>query len=178
MTCRRLKLGTVILGFVVLAVLGYTKRENRSPPAASTPGSLPPSSTTAPQLRAPRQCVRVIDGDTVELEGGERVRLIGVNTPESVDPRRPVERFGQEASAFTRRLAEGKAVRLEYDAEARDPYGRTLAYIYLPDGRLLNAEIIREGYGFAYTRFPYRRMQEFVGLEREAREQGRGLWAP
>ena len=120
----------------------------------------------------------MIDGDTIELEGGERVRLIGVNTPETVDPRRPVERFGKEASAFTRRLAEGKAVRLEYDSETRDPYGRTLAYIYLPDGTLLNAEIIRQGYGFAYTRFAYRREQEFVGLEREAREQERGLWAP
>jgi micrococcal nuclease len=119
----------------------------------------------------------VIDGDTVELEGGERVRLIGVNTPESVDPRRPVERFGKEAFEFTRRLAEGKALRLEYDAETRDQYGRTLAYIYLPDGTLLNAEIIRQGYGFAYTRFPYRRTQEFVALEREAREHGRGLWA-
>ena len=178
MTRRRLKLGSALLGLVLVAVLGYTRRDAPLPPVDSTPASFPPASPTAPQLTAPRQCVRVIDGDTIELEGGERVRLIGVNTPESVDPRRPVERFGKEASAFTRRLAEGKAVRLEYDSETRDPYGRTLAYIYLPDGTLLNAEIIRQGYGFAYTRFPYRRVQEFVGLEREAREQERGLWAP
>lgn len=121
-------------------------------------------------------CIRVIDGDTVELDGGDRVRLIGVNTPESVDPRRPVERFGKEASAFTRRLAEGQSVRLEYGEETRDRYGRKLAYIYLPDGSLLNAEIIRQGYGFATTRFPHRHLEEFVELEREAREQGRGLW--
>ncbi len=119
----------------------------------------------------------MIDGDTLELEGGERVRLIGVNSPESVDPRRPAERFGKEAAEFTRGLAEGNWVRLEYDEEARDQFGRTLAYIYLPDGTLLNAELIRQGYGAAYTRFAYRRQREFVLLEREAREQGRGLWA-
>jgi len=118
-----------------------------------------------------------VDGDTLELDGGERVRLIGVNTPESVDPRRPVEYFGHQAAAFTRRLAEGKAVRLEYDEDTRDQFDRTLAYVYLPDGTFLNAEIIRQGYGFAYTRFPHRYQQEFVQLEREAREQGRGLWA-
>ncbi len=121
-------------------------------------------------------CIRVIDGDTLELQGGERVRLIGVNTPESVDPRRPIERFGKEAADFTRRMVEGKTVRIEYDDELKDQYGRTLAYVFLPDGTLLNAEIIRQGYGFAYTRFPYRYQQEFVALEREAREQRRGLW--
>jgi micrococcal nuclease len=94
-----------------------------------------------------------------------------------VDPRRPVERFGKEAAAFTRSLAEGKQVRLEFDHERRDTYGRTLAYVYLPDGSLLNETIIREGYGFAYTRFPYQRMERFRELERQAREQGRGLWA-
>ena len=124
-----------------------------------------------------RTVVRVIDGDTLELDGGERVRLIGVNTPESVDPRRPVEYFGKEASAFTRRLAEGKRARLEYDYERRDRYRRTLAYVHLEDGTFLNAEIIRQGYGQAYTRFPFRYADQFRAYEREARENGRGLWA-
>jgi micrococcal nuclease len=119
----------------------------------------------------------VIDGDTIELAGNERVRLIGVDTPESVDPRRPVEYFGKEAAAFTRRMVEGKPVRLEYDEESRDRFGRTLAYVYLADGTFVNAEIIRQGYGFAYTRFPYRYQQEFVALERGARNERRGLWA-
>ena len=171
----RLKLASLLLGLLALSVLGYLKLgvAPPTPPPAGRAGPQPPS---VPQLSAPRVCVRVIDGDTIELDGGERVRLIGVNAPESVDPRRPVERFGKEASEFTRRLAEGKSVRLEYDEETQDRYGRTLAYIYLPDGTLLNAEIIRQGYGYAYTRFAYRRTQEFVRLEREAREQGRGLW--
>ena len=126
-----------------------------------------------------RTVTRVIDGDTVVLDGGERVRLIGVDTPETVHPNKPVERFGKEASEFTRRMAEGKQVRLEYDAETatHDRYGRTLAYVYLPDESLLNLEIIRQGYGHAYTRFPFSRMEEFREAEREAREAQRGLWA-
>jgi micrococcal nuclease len=124
-----------------------------------------------------RTVVRVVDGDTLQLDGDERVRLIGVDTPESVDPRRPVEYYGKEASAFLRRMAEGKRVRLSFDQERKDRYGRTLAYVHLADGSLLNAEIIRQGYGHAYTRFPFRYSDEFRAYEREAREQRRGLWA-
>lgn len=124
-----------------------------------------------------RTVERVIDGDTLELDGGERVRLLGVDTPESVHPQRPVEHFGREAGEFTRRLAEGRTVRLEFDQERTDRYGRTLAYVYLDDNTFLNAEIIRRGYGFAYTRFPFRYLEEFRALEREARQQRRGLWA-
>jgi len=119
---------------------------------------------------------RVIDGDTLELSTGERVRLIGVDTPETKDPRKPVQYFGEEAAEFTRRMVEGKWVRLDHDWERKDKYGRTLAYIYLEDGTFLNAEIIRQGYGFAYTRFPFKYLEEFRKLEREAREAGRGLW--
>ncbi len=120
---------------------------------------------------------RVIDGDTIIVVGVGRVRLIGVDTPETVDPRRPVEFFGREASAFTKRMLEGRTVRLEYDRERTDRYGRTLAYIYLPDGTLANAEIVRRGYGHAYTRFPFKHLDRFRALEREARNAARGLWA-
>jgi micrococcal nuclease len=119
---------------------------------------------------------RVIDGDTVELTTGEKVRLIGVDTPETKDPRKPVQYFGKEATAFTQRLVEGKRVRLAYDQQRQDKYGRTLTYIYLEDGTFVNAEIIKQGYGFAYTRFPFKYLEEFRQLEREAREAGRGLW--
>ncbi len=74
-------------------------------------------------------------------------------------------------------MVQGKRVRLEYDWERRDKYGRTLAYFYLEDGTFLNSEIIRQGYGFAYTRFPFKYLEEFRKLEQEAREAGRGLWA-
>ncbi len=119
---------------------------------------------------------RVVDGDTIIVEGVGRVRLIGVDTPETVHPNRRVEFFGKEASAFTKRLLEGKRVRLEYDQERQDRYGRTLAYVYLENGTFVNAEIIRRGYGHAYTRFPFRHMEAFRQFEREARDNRRGLW--
>src|SRR5512139_3444458 len=88
--------------------------------------------------------VRVVDGDTIKVKIGrvtETVRLIGVDTPETVHPNRPVEYFGREASTFTKRKAQGKRVWLEDDPECtnRDRYGRLLRYVYLPDGTLLNA---------------------------------------
>jgi micrococcal nuclease len=124
-------------------------------------------------------CTRVIDGDTiiVNIDGKEeRVRLIGVDTPETVHPNKPVEYFGKEASEFTKRMVEGKKVRLEYDWQRRDKYGRLLAYVYLQDGTFLNAEIIKQGYGFAYTRFPFKYLEDFRQYEREAGENKRGLW--
>jgi len=101
----------------------------------------------------------VIDGDTLLLTDGERVRLIGVDTPETKHPEKPVEYFGEEAYLFTKKMVEGKKVRLEYDQTRRDRYGRILAYVYLMDGTFLNAEIIKQGYGFAYTKYPFKYME-------------------
>ena len=134
-----------------------------------------------PALASTATVTRVVDGDTivVSIAGrSEKVRLIGVDTPETVHPNKPVEYFGKEASAFTRKMADGQEVRLEEDGQSanRDRYGRLLRYVFLPDGRLLNAEIIAQGYGFAYVKYPFDRMEEFRRLEREAREKGRGLW--
>lgn len=130
----------------------------------------------APAAAGAQVVERVVDGDTIIVRGVGRVRLIGVDTPETVDPRRPVELFGKEASAFTKRLLEGRRVRLEYDQQRTDRYGRTLAYVYLPDGTFANAEIIMRGYGHAYTRFPFRLRDRFRRIEREARSAGVGLW--
>ena len=124
----------------------------------------------------PLKCTRVVDGDTIILSNNERVRLIGVDTPETKHPRKPVEYFGMEASTFTKKMVEGKEVRLEYDQQRKDKYGRLLAYVYLMDGTFLNAEIIKQGYGYAYTRFPFKYMEEFRQYEKEARETKRGLW--
>jgi micrococcal nuclease len=131
----------------------------------------------AAPAQTPPVVTRVVDGDTIIVSGVGSVRLIGVDTPETVDPRKPVQFFGAEASAYTRTTAQGKQVRLEYDTQRTDKYGRTLAYVYLPDGVLLNAEIIRQGYGHAYTVFPFWYLDEFRAYEREAREAERGLWA-
>jgi micrococcal nuclease len=119
---------------------------------------------------------RAVDGDTIVLADKERVRLIGVDTPELHHPRKPVQYYAEEAYRFTQRIVEGKKVRLEYDWQRRDRYGRLLAYVYLPDGTFLNAELIRQGYGHAYTKFPFKYLDEFRRLEREARKTGKGLW--
>ena len=125
-------------------------------------------------------CTRVVDGDTIIIKMNgkrERVRLIGVDTPETKHPKKPVEYFGKEASAFTKRMVEGKRVRLEYDQNRRDKYDRLLAYVYLLNGTFLNAEIVKQGYGFAYTRFPFKYLDEFRKYEKDARENKHGLWA-
>jgi micrococcal nuclease len=120
---------------------------------------------------------RVVDGNTLVLENGELVRLIGVDTP-ATKPKKPVQLFSEDATAFTRRMVEGKRVRLEFDIviRYRDLYGHTLAYVLLEDGTLLNAEIIKQGYGRVYVLYPFSKMEEFRRLQREARQQGRGPW--
>jgi micrococcal nuclease len=105
------------------------------------------------------------------------VRLIGVDTPETVAPGEPVGCFGPEASSFTRAVSTGQRVRLEFDTDRTDRFGRTLAYVYLPDEIFLNATLVEQGYGYAYTVFPFRYLEQFRALEREAREARRGLWA-
>jgi micrococcal nuclease len=126
-----------------------------------------------------------VDGDTVRVriasppEGlnvVETIRLLGVDTPETVHPNRPVEAFGREASDFTKSRLLGKRVYLAFDWDLRDRYGRLLAYIYTSDRGCFNAELIREGYGHAYTRYPFQFMEEFRALETEARRTKRGLW--
>ncbi|NLG69768.1 MAG: nuclease-like protein [Firmicutes bacterium] len=129
----------------------------------------------------PATVVRVVDGDTLVVwaDGREEtVRLIGVDTPETVHPTIGAQPGGPEASAFTRRLLPpGTRVTLELDVQQRDRYGRMLAYVYLPDGRMLNAELLRTGLAQLMTIPPkVGYVDLFVRLQREAREAGRGLW--
>ncbi len=120
---------------------------------------------------------RVVDGDTVVLSTGERVRYIGVDTPELHHPRKPVERYAREAKEFNRRLVEGKRVRLEFDVERRDKYSRLLAYVTLEDGTFVNAELLRQGYAQLLTIPPnVKYVALFRKLQQEARENKRGLW--
>jgi micrococcal nuclease len=123
---------------------------------------------------------RVVDGDTVVINGGEKVRLIGLNTPETVDPKRPVECFGPEASSEAKKILTGQTVRLETDPsqDARDKYGRLLAYVFLEDGTNFDEFMIENGYGYEYTyRTAYKYQKEFKAAEKEAQANGRGLWA-
>jgi micrococcal nuclease len=126
--------------------------------------------------------VRVVDGDTIRVDGasgGERVRYIGIDTPESVKPDAPVECFAERASAFNAKLVAGRRVRLAYDVERRDRFGRLLAYVYRDDDDLfVNAELVRRGYATVAT-FPpnVAHEREFRRLAKRARLSGRGLWS-
>jgi micrococcal nuclease len=124
---------------------------------------------------------RVVDGDTIHVSLGgqdETVRYIGIDTPESVKPGTPVQCFAKAASAANERLVDGRRVRLSYDAERRDRYGRLLAYVYRDgDDAFVNARLVEDGYARTLTIPPNVRFADrFASLARSAREQRRGLW--
>ncbi len=124
----------------------------------------------------------IIDGDTivVQYQGkDEKVRLIGINAPEIHHPAKSLEPYGYEAKRFVNGLLKaGDLVKLEFDIQLRDKYGRLLAYVYLSDGRFLNALLIENGYAQVMTVPPNVKHQElFIKLQREARENKRGLWS-
>lgn len=166
---------TLAVAFVILG--GVYELQN----LGFLPIDLP--STTPNTVGTYYKVTKVTDGDTIQIDmdgATERVRLIGINTPETVDPRRKVECFGKEASARMKELAEGEIVKLEYDESQslRDTYDRLLAYVYLEDGQMLNRKMIAEGYAYEYTYMtPYRYQKEFRELQRLAQSTGRGLWA-
>lgn len=139
---------------------------------------------------AVRTVIRVIDGDTIELDGGEKVRLIGIDCPESRGGKKldkdaartgqdtdTIKELGKAATNFVRSLCLNKTITLEYDQTLKDKYGRTLAYVQLSGGRILNEEILKAGYAMPYTKFPFRNIEKYVALGKEAREAKLGLWA-
>ncbi|WP_437201301.1 thermonuclease family protein [Planctomicrobium sp. SH664] len=155
-------------------------------PTASTPSSSSPKASS-PTAEKPRQAEpesitlrvrRVVDGDTLLMENGERVRLLGIDTPETKKEGVPVQPFGPEAHLFTQRMVEGKEVRLEFDRERYDQYHRTLAFVHI-DGLLLNEEIIRNGLSEAETQYSFRNdyKRRFINAEKEARVKGLGIWS-
>lgn len=130
------------------------------------------------------QVLRVTDGDTIHINYNgkdEKVRFIGLDTPETKDPRKPIQCFGREATAKMTELAENKNIRLEFDKTQgeRDKYGRLLAFVYNEDSKNLAYEMIRQGYGneYTYNSNPYKYQNEFKEAARKAREENKGLWA-
>jgi micrococcal nuclease len=122
-----------------------------------------------------------IDGDTISVKmngKAESVRMIGVDTPETHKPNTPVQCYGPAASAYTKNLIGDNKVRLEADPtnQNRDRYNRLLRYVYLPNNKLVNRELVANGYGFAYTSFPFQKKAEFVTLEKQAKDAAKGLW--
>jgi len=132
----------------------------------------------------PKECrweslVRVVDGDTIIVNRNERVRFIGIDTPEVKDPRKPIERFGPEASGKTKSFLNGAGkVCLISDGigDGIDKYGRTLAYIFTEDGLDVNAELLHSGFAKGYLYFPFERKEEFACYHKQAKESGVGMW--
>lgn len=126
--------------------------------------------------RVPAHVPRVIDGDTIEIEGGQDVRYIGIDTPETVHPSKPIECYGQEASARNKELVEGKVVKLEKDVSEADRGGRLLRYVYV-DGQMVNELLVREGYAQVSTYPPDVKYADLLlAAQQEARDANRGLW--
>jgi micrococcal nuclease len=129
-----------------------------------------------PSTRGQSKVVAVLDGDTIIIDGGEKVRYAGLNTPETHHPDKLPEYCGQEAFEANRRLVAGKTVRLEFDERRRDKYGRLLAYVYV-DGLFVNAELIRQGYAQVSTyKDNQRHHDDFARLQQDAITARRGMW--
>lgn len=159
-----------------------TPRLTSTPRSTSTPRPVLTSTTEPGFARIEARVVSVVDGDTIKVEfGGAQytIRLIGINTPETVHPSKPVEWMGPEASEANKRLVEGQVVYLEKDVSETDRYGRLLRYVYLVDGLFVNAELVRLGYAQVSTYPPDVRYTDlFLEMQQEARESERGLWGP
>lgn len=187
-------LSATMLGFILLFlgfVLGTWHQENSSQPAQEvtstkvSPREIRPLTASVIVASQPRQLyevVSVVDGDTIDilLNGEmERLRLIGINTPETVDPRKSVECFGREASEKAKSILSGRQVALEDDSSQgeRDKYGRLLRYVFFEDGTNFNLLMIQEGYAYEYTHdLPYRYQTEFKQAQKEAEKNKMGLW--
>lgn len=130
---------------------------------------------------------RIIDGDTIEvkiltpaaeLQKKEKIRLIGVDTPETKHPTKKVEYFGKEAAAYTTQEIEGRQVLLQFDRTLRDKYDRLLCYVFrMDDNFFLNYQLIYEGYGYAYTKYPFTFKSKFEAAQQSAKKRHAGLWA-
>jgi micrococcal nuclease len=155
----------------------------RRPAATAAPAGQPEGYPERPSGLRSGQVTDVVDGDTVDVDlGGEevRLRLIGINTPESVDPRRPVECYGREASDKAKELLSGQTVYLEPDPsqDERDRYGRLLRFVWLEDGRMFNLEMVAQGYAYEYTyESKYKYQAEFRAAQAGAEANELGLWS-
>jgi micrococcal nuclease len=170
-----LVLAALLTGCTVSSTVTVTSTESVRAPSHPAKGS------PAPTRGSVATVTRVVDGDTAHVLFRGRdvtIRFIGVDTPETVAPGQPIECYGPEASHFTTKRLTGEKVRLEFDVERIDPYGRTLAYIWMPDGSLFNETLVRDGFATVATYPPDTRyVHRFEAAQRAAKAADRGLWA-
>jgi micrococcal nuclease len=179
--------GTTVLFFILIGITApETPKQNTTIVQQEQTQQDVPKQDIAPQESLPTnfsKIVKVIDGDTISANvsgTNQTIRLIGINTPETVDPRKPVECFGKEASDKAKEILDGKSVRLEADSSQgeKDKYDRYLRYVFLEDGTNFNKLMIEQGYAYEYTyNTPYKYQLEFKAAQKQAMDAKRGLWA-
>ena len=181
LTSRRITTLSLAASLVLIAmasVVALTVVRDTNQPEAAVPPPVPQG------IQGPYTVLKVIDGDTIHVDAnGQRlkIRMIGLDTPETVDPRKPVQCFGREASAQAKTILGGQSVYLETDPsqDTIDRHGRTLAYVWTSSGRLFNLDMIADGFAFEYTYdLPYRYQADFKAAEADASANDRGLWSP
>lgn len=166
---------TIAVAVVVIVLINFfVSTDNKNEQFVSNNSKLPlASSASAADVFI---VTRIIDGDTIELNTGDKVRYIGINTPESVDPRKEVQCFGKEAARKNEELVGGQAVRLVKDVSDKDKYGRLLRYVYVGD-TFINLELVKQGYAQVDTVPPDVNYQDlFIQAEHEAKLNQSGLW--
>ncbi len=187
MKLKKREIYIFVLGILV-GIWIFSLQVNKS---TSGPVEMPKEAVVTEALPTPTteskkdlyEVIKVSDGDTIQImldDKKQTVRMIGVDTPESVDPRRPVQCFGEKASQKTSELLLNKKVSLESDTTQgdMDKYKRLLRFVFLEDGTNVNKLLIEQGFGHQYTyNKPYKYREEFIKAETEARENKRGLWA-
>jgi micrococcal nuclease len=168
MTKRRLrKLITSLFVLLLMALVYYTQPKQ--------------TENTGPQVLGTYRVIAYADGDTITVDMNgtpERIRMVGVDTPETKKPDAPAQCYANEAAKFTSDKLTNASVRLEADTKSdnRDRYSRLLRYVFLQDNTMLNKKLIEDGYGFAYTQFPFDKKAEFIAAQESARLQKKGLW--
>ncbi len=179
---RRKKFLFSLIAFVILVIFQRITPQEQVLSQKIIPSQITPTTQVEQSVKEEVSVTKVVDGDTVEvlLNGKkEKVRVIGINTPETVDPRRPVQCFGKEASNFAKQTLTGENVTLESDPTQsnRDKYGRLLRYIFLSDIDF-GKQMIEQGYAHEYTYdIPYKYQSAYQAAERQAREGKKGLWS-
>ena len=183
-----------VAGFLVasLAVFGVVSNVTNTPHNDEQPNVVESKNTVAEietkeqkpeEKKKTYKVINVVDGDTIDVDMDgktQRIRLIGVNTPETVHPEKTVEYFGKEASEYTKKSLTGKTVEIETDdsQDKYDKYGRMLAYVIV-DGKNFNKSLIEDGYAYEYTyNVPYKYQSEFKNAQKNAEKNNKGLWAP
>ncbi|HSW99082.1 MAG TPA: thermonuclease family protein [Candidatus Saccharimonadales bacterium] len=180
MSKKTLKLLSSLLGTIVLVVVYFGNAHGWFGTTTGAKSGVQ-SAATLPGDPGLYPIDHFIDGDTIAVKMNgktESIRMVGVDTPETHKPNTPVQCYGPAAAAFTKSLISSGRVRLAADPDStnRDRYNRLLRYVYIPDGRMVETELIKGGYGFAYTEFPFTKSAEFTADQNAAKTAGKGLW--